>query len=412
LDFNAYAVNGPFENKCMKMEVIEKNYPDIEDFSLARSGRLHSVLRWLGFVDPSIRGYAKRSLALIAVTWLPLLLLSAFQGLAWGHRADMNFLEDFAMHLRFLVVMPMLIFAEYTVDYRLKELTAQFFKSGILGEKDFPAYEELQKKIKKLSDWVMADWLILAIVITNIVIRWIKNTQGISHWLINPDEQGDHISWAGFWFVSFCFPVIQYILLRWVWRWIIWVKYFIKISRMSLQLSSAHPDKAGGIGFLGVPPTPFLLVTLAMAILFSSVIAEKIFWFHERLPNYYSALVSFIVLSVVINVLPLIVFILPLARQRRRGIFKYSTLIKQHHSLFDEKWLDKKNVEMLLGSQDASSTTDLNSTFDTVMSMRVFPFNLKTMVSTIVIAMLPMVPLLALEFDFVELLKKVMSMLI
>jgi len=46
---------------------------------------------------------------------------------------------------------------------------------------------------------------------------------------------------------------------------------------MPLQLSPAHPDKAGGIGFLGIPPAPFLQVSLALSILFSSMISVKIF---------------------------------------------------------------------------------------------------------------------------------------
>jgi len=180
---------------------------------------------------------------------------------------------------------------------------------------------------------------------------------------------------------------------------------------MRLQLSSAHPDKSGGIGFLGTPPTPFLQVTLAMAILLAAIIAGKIFWFHERLPDYYALMGGFVVLSIALNVLPLIVFIAALAKQRRKGIFEYSTLVKKHHYLFDQKWLGKKNVEGLVGSQDASSTTDLNTTFDVVVSMRVFPFDLRTMISTIAIAILPMLPLLAFEFNVVELLKKLIGML-
>ena len=384
----------------------------IEDFSLARSGRFEKILRWLGLADTTTKGYVKRSLAIVLATWLPLLILSAVQDLAWGNRVDLNFLEDFAIHLKFILVLPLLIFSEHSVDHRIKELTAQFFKSGILGEKDLPAYDQLKKRTRKLSESALADWVMLIIVIANITFRWIKNLPHMSVWMLYPDEQGGHTSWAGFWYAFISLPVIQYILLRWIWRWIIWFIYFLKISRMPLQLTPAHPDKAGGIGFLGIPPAPFLHVTLAMAILIATTIAEKIFWMHERLPVYYPVMIGFALLSVLINVLPLIVFIGPLAKQRRKGIFDYSTLIKKHHRAFDEKWLGNPDVHMLLGSQDASSTTDLNSTFDTVMDMRIFPFNLKTMLSSIVIAVLPMLPLLAFEYDWVDLLKKIAGMLL
>ena len=69
-----------------------------DDFSQAQSGRLNFLLRWLHLDDESSKGYIKRSVVLICVTWLPLLVLSAIQGLAWGSRVNMNFLEDFATH--------------------------------------------------------------------------------------------------------------------------------------------------------------------------------------------------------------------------------------------------------------------------------------------------------------------------
>ncbi len=384
----------------------------VADFSLATSGRFETILGWLGLSDTSTRGYIKRSIALVLVSWLPLLVLSVVQGLAWGNRVNMNFLEDFAIHLKYLLVLPLLIFSEHSVDHRIKELTAQFFKSGVLGEKDLPAYGQLKKSTKKLSVSAWADWVILLIIIVNITFRWIKYLPHMSVWMQYPDDQGGHTSWAGFWYAFISLPVIQYLLLRWIWRWIIWLIYFTKISRMPLQLTPAHPDKAGGIGFLGIPPAPFLHVILAMAILIATTIAEKVFWMNDRLPAYYPVMIGFALLSVLINVLPLIVYMGPLARQRRKGIFEYSTLIKNHHRAFEEKWLGKSDVNMLLGSQDASSTTDLNSTFDTVMGMRLFPFNLKTMLSSIVIAVLPMLPLLAFEYDWVDLLKKIAGMLL
>ena len=252
----------------------------------------------------------------------------------------------------------------------------------------------------------------LLFIIANISIRWLGNVHHISIWMLYPDQQGGHISWAGCWLVFLSLPVLQYVMLRWFWRWIIWLIYFQKISRLPLQLSPAHPDNAGGIGFLGIPPAPFLKVTLALSILFSTMISVKIFWLHEQLPQYYPMMVGFAVLIIVINVFPLIVFMNPMKKQRRKGIFEYSALVKNQHQCFEEKWLNKKDVSMLLGSQDASSTTDLNSTFNTVMSMRIFPFNLKTMFSSIVIAVLPMIPVLAFEFDWMDILKKVIGILI
>jgi hypothetical protein len=392
------------------METISKSAS--ADFSLAQSGRLNYILRLLHLDDNTPKGYVKRSLVLVVATWLPLLILSALQGLAWGDRVDINFLKDFSIHFKFIIVLTLLIFSESSVDRRLSELTGEFFKSGILGEKDLPALDRIKKRIKQLSEAVMADWVILIVVIVNIYIRWLRNANNISMWFLIPDQQGEHISLAGYWYAFFALPVFQYILFRWFWRWTLWFIYFLKISQLPLQLSSAHPDKSGGLGFLGIPPAPFIQVTLAVSIIFSTTVAVKIFWLHHRLPEYYPIMAGFLLICILINILPLIVFLKPMVKQRRKGIFEYSALIKNHHRAFDEKWLGKTDVHELLGSQDASSTTDLNSTFDIVMGMGVFPFNLKTMISSILIGVLPMLPLLAFEYNWLDLLKKILGMLI
>ncbi len=225
----------------------------VEDFTLARSGRLNTILRWMRLKDDTRKGYVKRSLVLMGVTWLPLLILSALQGLAWGDRVDMNFLKDFSIHFKFILVLPLLIFSESSVDRRLSELTAEFFKSGILEEKDLPALDRIKKRIKQLSETAVADMVILTLVITNIFIRWLSNMHNISIWMLYPDQQGEHISRAGYWYAFFSLPVFQYILFRWIWRWVLWFIYFLKICQASASIESGTSRQIRRPGFPGNP---------------------------------------------------------------------------------------------------------------------------------------------------------------
>jgi hypothetical protein len=54
---------------------------------------------------------------------------------------------------------------------------------------------------------------------------------------------------------------------------------------------------------------------------------------------------------------------------------------------------------------------DLNGSFEIVKNMKTLPFNLKIMLSTIIFAILPMIPLLAFEYNIVDLILKVLKML-
>ena len=384
-----------------------------DDFSLTESGLFYKLLVKIGLDGGKPNYLVKRSLILICVTWIPLVILSAFQNVLIGDRVEIPFLYDITTYFRFLVVLPLLIFAEKSVDFRLNEFIDQFFDAGIIDESDRPLYMKFRASCKKLADSLVADIIILAVIIINITIRW-KSGPGetTTFWMKLPDGPDTGPSWAGAYFLIISMPIVQFILLRWLWRWVIWFIFFLKISKLPLRLRPAHADEAGGIGFLGTPPGPFLAVTFAIAILFSSAILSQVILLKHKLPEFYIAMGAFIVLSIILNILPLFVFLKPLVACRRQAILDYSALITRHHNHFDEKWINSKEPESLLGNPDPSSTADINAVFQTVKSMKTMPFDIKTMASSILISALPMLPLFALQYSVAEILKQVLKLLI
>jgi hypothetical protein len=389
-----------------------KVYPLVDDFSLTSSGIIYKIVSRLGLGGTSNKHITKRILYLIAITWLPLLALSALQGLAFGDKVEIPFWKDFAIHSKFLIILPLLLLAEGPFDLKLKDLTMQFFRSGILDEKDFGKYEEIKRKVKRLTDSILPDIFILILIVINLLFRFISvGSDQISIWIFLPDNQASSISWAGIYLAIICGPFFQFILMRWIWRWIIWFIYFRELARLQLKLNPAHPDMAGGLGFLGYPPGPFIQVVFALAILFSTAIAEKIYFLHDKLQTYYPLMAAFALLSILMNVLPLMVFMKPMIAKRREGFFEYSALIQDHHRQFDEKWLGKDREPVLPGFADASSMADFNGSFEVVKNMKTLPFDIKIMVSTIIFAILPMLPLVAFEYNLTDLMVKVLKML-
>jgi hypothetical protein len=391
----------------------DKSYPVLDDFSLIKSGLLHKLTSRLKLGGTSKNHLKKRVLFLIIITWLPLLILSAIQGLAIGNAVNIPFLKDFATQAKFLIILPLLIFAEGAFDLRLKELTLQFFKSGILEAKDIARFDVIKKKVGDLSNAYWPDIIIFALILINLVPRLVS--AGANHtsiWIFRPENDAASLSLAGIYVAIICGPIFQFLLMRWLWRWILWFIYFRELARMPIKLSSAHPDMAGGLGFLGYPPGPFIQVVFALAILFSTAIAEFIYFQHEKLQSYYPIMVAFALLAILMNVMPLLVFIKPMAIQRRKGFFEYSTLIHNHHLQFDDKWHRNPYTEKLPGISDPSSMADFNSSFEVVKNMKVFPFDIKIMISSIVIAILPMLPLLAFEYNIGDIVLKALKMLV
>jgi hypothetical protein len=264
-----------------------------------------------------------------------------------------------------------------------------------------------------MCESLWAEAIIVILIIANITFRWVSNEVTVSSWQF-PDIHADqNPSRAAFWLFTVSVPVFQLIVLRWVWRWIIWFRLLWMISKTQLNLTPTHPDKAGGIGFLGEPPAPFSMMTLAFGIVISAFIAGKIIFLQAHLSEFYVLIGIFVFICILINIAPLLVFFKSLRKTRIKGIFTYSALVQRHHLEFTEKWFKSASSgELLIGNPDISSMCDFAPVYQSIESMNPFPFDLKTMLATVIASVLPLLPLLTLTMPLGELVKALVGFLL
>src|SRR5580698_3808190 len=90
----------------------------VDSFSLVCGGFIYRVQAWLRLVVHDPKHVWSRVGVAIAITWLPLLCLSAWAGELTGHRVKIPFLFDFATNVRFLVTLPLLILGQVVIDQK------------------------------------------------------------------------------------------------------------------------------------------------------------------------------------------------------------------------------------------------------------------------------------------------------
>jgi hypothetical protein len=99
------------------------------DFSLVLGGPLFQLFRRAHLTDDALMMVRQRIIVIVLFAWLPLLLLSALEGNLWGGSSNrVPFLFDIEVHVRFLVVLPLLIVAELVVHRRMRPLLLQFLE--------------------------------------------------------------------------------------------------------------------------------------------------------------------------------------------------------------------------------------------------------------------------------------------
>ena len=105
---------------------------DHPDFSLVLGGPLFQLFRRAHLSGDTLELLRRRVLIIASVAWLPLLLLSALEGHALDGALKIPFLYDIEAHVRFLITVPVLIFAELVVHQRIRAAVRQFVERGIV----------------------------------------------------------------------------------------------------------------------------------------------------------------------------------------------------------------------------------------------------------------------------------------
>ena len=90
------------------------------------------------------------------------------------------------------------------------------------------------------------------------------------------ERLGDAITPAGWWYILVSLPILVFFLLRWFWIFLLWAWFLFRVSRLELELTPTHPDRAGGLGFLGWGLACFALVLMAVSAVLSGSFAREI----------------------------------------------------------------------------------------------------------------------------------------
>ena len=75
----------------------------------------------------------------VGLTWAPLLVLCLMQGSALGGQIKIPFLFDFSMYGRFVIGLPLLVFAEIVIDPAIRGAVGEFVRAGIVPPSEWPA---------------------------------------------------------------------------------------------------------------------------------------------------------------------------------------------------------------------------------------------------------------------------------
>jgi hypothetical protein len=351
---------------------------------------------------------------LVALAWLPLLVLSVLGGRAWGTRVELTFLEDLESHARLLLAVPLLILAEQTVRARLREIIELFVERGLIRDEDRAPYQQLVAWTMRMRDSMVAKGVLLALVYgVGVTLIWRQGaTLDVTSWYALPTaDGGTRLTGAGWWAACVSQPLFQFLLLQWYFRLILWAVFLFKVSRFQLQLLPTHPDGAGGLSFLSIVVRAYSMVMMAQGAVVAGLIGNRIFHAGSTLIEFKLELIGTVALMVFAVLGPLLFFYPTLRRARRIGLDEMGTLGQRYARDFDRRWMRSGTPvdQELLGHADIQSLADLRNSFLVVSQMRLVPFTMANVTSLAANTLLPVTPLLLTMFSAEQLVERALK---
>jgi hypothetical protein len=355
-------------------------------FSVTCGGPFYRLLHGLRMVG-SPRNF--RWLWIIPVAWLPIVVGTLVRVITGNHPSPV-FL-DASVHARILVSLPLLLVAGRLLDQRV-ERVAHLMRTEGLADRD--RVEAILARTERLCDsWIPEALIALLVVARSQAALW--GVTPAADTFLHGLEPVYARSFASIWYLGFALPLLNFLMLRFLWEWILWTSVLVRFARLPLAINGLHPDGAAGIKFLSMPTSGFAMFVASLMCTASAAWSTKIILGEAKLETFAPTFVVIVALAVAVACGPLMLFSTHVSRARNRDLTLYHSFAREYVAQFKRTWLvgDPRGKEVL-GLSDIQSLNDLGGGYATTEKTSMFPFGVRTLATIWLAAILPVLPVI------------------
>jgi hypothetical protein len=274
------------------------------------------------------------------------------------------------------------MFSEDYLDHYIKNAGVVLRHSGIVG--DIDRVEMAIRLVERMRMSIKAE--IICIVVGIICMSfwaiplWSRQSET---WQVHLYGGTFNYTIAGWWVLFTFGPFVQYYWVRWLWKVAIWTTFLYHTSKAKLKLAVGHPDRVGGLRFLGDAQAGFGILIFAVGLIVVTHVLEKIFI--EKVPIFYidnTVLVfGFITLAPCAFLAPLLLFTIKLYQAKVEGIQHYDILLTRFIKAFEAKHLNPTSTpsDPLVITQELFALSGIVTVSGHVSKMRIVPFDMNTL---------------------------------
>lgn len=382
--------------------------PVATDFLIAHGGPFYELQARLGLLRDDALNAGRRALIAVALAWGVPLLLAILAGHAWGgSAADRPYLLDLGAWARFCIAVGVLILSERQVEQRLRTIQAQFLRAPLLAPESRGAAAKALTRSLRRRDSRVAELVILAVaVLLALVAAELKVTADPSVWLAQADAAGvRHLTPAGWWCVAVSVPLFWFLLLRWLWRHLVWALLLRDVARLQLRLVATHPDGYGGLAFVGAYPNAFASFVFATTCVVAAETLQAMVHGKLAASAFPYAMGVWLILVVLLFAFPLAAFSAPLKRLKQQTLLAMGSAATRHERALERQLLGTNMAAPAADAEEPPIGGDPTKTYVTVRKLGTLPVTKAGLLPLGIAAILPLLAVGATQLPFKELLK-------
>jgi hypothetical protein len=378
---------------------------EIGEFRIARGGPYYDLQRQLGLLHEHALRAPLRALILVGLAWGVPLVLSVLTGHAWGPAESHPFLLGLGVWARFFVAIGVFVFMERLVEESLRVHLRQFARAPLLAPAAMPAAAAAVAKGLRRLDGTIAELVCLVAAVLITVAGALTLEVGASSWLMTVEPAGSRLTVAGWWCFLVSNPLFWFLLLRWLWRHLVWGLLLRDLARLDLRLVATHPDGNGGLAFIGQYPNAFTAFVFAMSCVVGAALAEELLR-GDMLPEIYgSVMMAWLAIVMLLFAAPLMAFNKPLSKLKEATLLTSSAAATRHQRA-KERGVFGHNIAAAADADEvaAADIPDPSGTYATARKLSTNLFSRAALVPVGAAALLPLVAAGATQLPFKEVL--------
>ncbi|MNV02455.1 hypothetical protein D3C71_926910 [compost metagenome] len=383
-------------------------------YSLMRGGLVHRLLHAAGVLRGRARVAAWLAVIVVVVAFGPMLVFTALDGTLWPRPPLMALLGDYATLARLLLAIPLLVLAAPRSDALLRNAFRQLSHASLVPARRQHRMDTLLARVRRWRDAWLPELVCVLIAWAPAILGGdiVSLLPGVSDWRL---EHGV-LSAAGQWYEWVAVPLFRLLALLWLWRFVLWTCVLWRLPRAGLVLHPAHPDRAGGIAFLGLAQERFAVLALAGGLLLAGACVNHVQYLGSTLYTLRHLLAGYVIGVTLLLVAPLLLLMPTMMRAKRHALYRFDALGNRAAALFDQRWpsIQPKGAEAesLLDHGDASALADFSGVYQGLAGMSVLPLSRWNLLWIALNATIPLLPLVLLAMSVDELASKLIGILV